>query len=76
MDFVTKLPISMNWKSENYDFILVIVDLPTKMVYYKPVKIIIDTSRLAKIIFNVIIWHPNLLDSILTNRNLLFISKF
>lgn len=35
MDFVTGLPVSTNWKGENYDSILVIVDRLTKMVHYK-----------------------------------------
>ena len=50
MDFVTGLPISINWKGDSYDSILVIVDRLTKMVYYKPVKITIDAPDLAKVI--------------------------
>ena len=42
MDFVTGLPISMDWKGDSYDLILVIVERPTKMVHYEPVQITID----------------------------------
>ena len=37
--FVTSLPILINWKRDNYNSILVIVDWLTKMVHYKLVKI-------------------------------------
>ena len=53
MDFVTGPPISNNWKRDNYDFILVIVDRLTKMVHYKLVKITIDALGLAEVIINV-----------------------
>ena len=43
IDFVTGLPLFADWKSNNYDLILIIVNLLTKIVHYKPVKIIIDT---------------------------------
>ena len=55
MNFVTGLPISINWKEDSYEFILVIVDWLIKMVHYKLVKITIDASELAKIIINVVI---------------------
>ncbi len=42
MDFVTRLPVSTNWKGKTYDSILVIIDRLTKMVHYKPVKVTID----------------------------------
>ena len=42
MDFVTRLPISTNWKDDSYDSILVIVDRLMKMVHYKPIKVTID----------------------------------
>ena len=76
MDFVTRLPLSSNWKSNNYNFILVIVNQLTKMVYYKPVKVIINAPGLAKVIINVIVWHHGLPDSIVTDRGSVFTSKF
>ena len=54
MDFVTSLLISTDWKRDNYNSILVIVDWLTKMIYYKLLKITIDTLGLAKIIINVV----------------------
>ena len=46
MDFVTGLPVSINWKGETYDSILLIIDQLIKMVHYEPVKVKIDTSDL------------------------------
>ena len=76
MDFVTGLPISTNWKRENYDSILVIIDWLIKIVYYELVKIIIDTSGLAIVILDVIIWYYGLPDLIMTNWGSVFTSKF
>lgn len=76
MDFITGLPILINQKSESYNSILVIVDRLTKIVYYKPVKVIINTPRLGKIIFNMVVWYHGLFDLIVTNGSLLFISNF
>ncbi len=47
MDFVTGLPLSTDCKGDSYDPILVIVDRPTNMLHYKPVKVTIDASRLV-----------------------------
>ncbi len=76
INFVTDLSISVDWKSDSYDSILVIVDRLTKIVYYKPVKVMIDTTRLAKVIINVVVRHHEIPESIVMDRNLLFISKF
>ena len=76
MDIVTGLPLSADWKSNNYDLILVIVDRLTKMVHYKPVKVTIDASELAEVIIDVVVWHHGLSNSIMTDRGLLFTSKF
>ena len=76
MDFVTGLPLSVDWKSDNYDSILVIVDQLTEMVHYEPVKVIIDTSGLAEVIIDVVFQHYGLPDLIVTNRGSLFTSKF
>ena len=76
MDFVTGLPISSNWKRDNYDSILVIVDWLKKMVYYKQVKISLDASGLAEVIIDVIILYHRLLDLIITNRSSFFAFKF
>ena len=76
MDFVTGLPISIDWKKDSYDSILVIVNWLTKMVYYKPVKIILDAAKLAEVIIDVVIHHHGLPNLIVTNWGSLFISKF
>lgn len=46
------------------------------MVYYKPVKITIDTPRLAEVIIDMVICHYGLLDIIVSDRGSIFISKF
>ena len=76
MDFVTGVPISTNWKGDSYDFILVIINWLTKIVYYKPVKITINASGLAEVIIDVIVCHHGFLDSIVTDRGFLFTLKF
>lgn len=54
-DFVTGLLISTDWKSDNYNSIFVIIDRLTKMVHYKLVKVIIDTSSLVEMIINIVV---------------------
>ena len=76
MDFITGVPISTDWKGDSYDCILVIVDRLTKMIYYEPVKVTIVTLGLAEIILEVVVWHYGLPDSIVSDRDLLFTSKF
>ncbi len=76
MDFVTGLPVSTNWKHETYDSILVIVDWLTKMVYYKPVKVTINTPALAEVIIKAVVRHHGLPDSIVSDRSSVFTSKF
>ena len=46
------------------------------MVHYKLVKISFDAPGLAEVIIDVIVRHHGLLDSIVTNKGSLFISKF
>ena len=72
MDFVTGLPISINWKKDSYNFILVIIDRLTRMVHYKPVKITINTFGLAEVIIDVVVRHYSFLNSIVTNQGFLF----
>ena len=67
MDFATSLPVSINWKGDSYNSILVIVDRLTKIVHYEPVKITLDASEIAKVIIDVVVRHHGLLDSIVTN---------
>ena len=76
MDFMTNLPVSINWKRDSYDSILVIVDWLMKMVHYKLVKISLDAPGLAEVIIDVVVRHHRLLDSIVTNQGFLFTFKF
>ena len=76
MDFVMGLLISTDWKGDSYNSILVIVNRLIKMVHYKPVKVTIDAPGLAEVIFDVVVRHHDLPDSIVTDRGSLFTSKF
>ena len=76
MDFVIGLPISTNWKGDNYDSILVIIDRLMKMVHYEPVKVTINTLGLAEVILDIVVWPHGLPDSIVSDRGSLFNSKF
>lgn len=76
MDIMIGLPISINWKREAYNSILVIVDQLIKMVNYELVKIIIDTVKLAERIKYVFVKYNSWLKLIVSNRSSLFSSKF
>ena len=76
IDFVTDLPLSTDWKGNSYDSILVIVNRLTKMVYYEPVKVIINGPGLADVIIDVVIRHHGLPNSIISDREAIFTSKF
>ena len=76
MNFVTGLPVSIDWKGENYNSILVIINQLTKMVHYKLVKITLNASGLTEVIIDVVVCHHRLPDSIVTNRDFFFILKF
>ncbi len=76
MDFVTGLPISVDWKGDSYDSILLIVDRLRKMVYYVPVNVTINVPGLAEVIIDVVVRHHGVLESIVTDRGSLFTSKF
>ena len=76
IDFLTGLLVSANWKGNSYDLILVIIDWLTKMVYYVPVKVMIDALSLAEVIINMVVRHHGVLGSIVTDQDLFFTSKF
>ena len=61
------LSILMDWKRDSYDSIFVIVNRLTKIIYYTPVKVTINTSSLAEIIINMVVRHYGLPDSIVTD---------
>ena len=72
---MTDLPISIDWKGDSYDSILVIVNRLTKMVPYKPIEIIFDVLGLVEVIIDVVVRHHGLPDSIVTNKGSFFTSK-
>lgn len=51
--------LSIDWKSNNYDLILIIINCLTKIKYHKLVKVTINAPKLAKIIINIIMWYDN-----------------
>ena len=76
MDFVTGLPILTDWKEDSFNSIFVIIDWFIKKVYYKPVKVTINSLGLAEVIISVVVRYHSLSNSIVTNWGLLFTSKF
>ena len=76
MNFVTRLPLSNDWKRNTYNLILVLVNRLTKMVHYELVKVTIHDSRLAKVIIDMVVQYHDLLDSIISDRGAIFLSKF
>ncbi len=70
------LPVLTNWKGDTYDSILVNVDQLTKMVYYKLVKITIDTFSLAGVILDMVIKYHGLPNSIMSDWGSIFNTKF
>lgn len=68
--------MSTDQKNKTYNSILVIVDQIIKMLHYKPVKITIDALSLAEVIFNEIMHHHGLSDSIKSDQESVFTLKF
>ncbi len=75
MDFVTRLLVFTNWKDDTYNSILVIIDQLTRIVYYEPVKVNIDTPGLVEVILDVIVRHHGLPYSSVSDWDLVFTSK-
>ena len=46
------------------------------MVYYKPIKVTINASELAEVIINVVVKYHGLSDSIISDWEPIFTSKF
>lgn len=57
IDFVTRLLIFINERSEIYDLLLVIINRLPKIVYYKSVKISIHIFSLPEVIINTIVTY-------------------
>lgn len=62
-----KLQISINWKSQRYNSILIIINCLTIIVYYESVKVTINMFDLAKVIINIIICYQDIFKSIVMN---------
>lgn len=76
IDFVISSLISTDLKEDSYNVILVIVDCLTKVIYHKPVKTTIDVAGLVEVIINMVIRHYDLPKLMVSDKDLLFISKF
>lgn len=63
-NFIIGLPISIDWKDNNYDPILVIIDRQKKIIYYGLVKVTINASGLAKVILEIVVWYHGLFNSV------------
>ena len=66
----------MDWKEDSSDSIFVIVNQLMKIVFYKLVKVTINTLRLAEIIINVLMRYHGFPNLIVTAQSLLLVSKF
>lgn len=66
---MSRLPILTNWKSDSYKSILVIVDRLTKIVYYKPIKVMTNTLNLAEVVMNIVIYQHEVLKSIVIDQD-------
>lgn len=73
---MTSLLLSANWKKNNYDLILVIINCLTIMIYFKLVKVIINTPGLAKVIINLVVQYYDLPNFIISDCGAIFMSKF
>lgn len=73
MNFVTNLLVLTNYKGDNYNSILIIVNKFIKIVYYKLVLNIINIISFAIIIINMIISNYSLPNSIVSDKKLISI---
>lgn len=53
--FMIELFISINWKDEIYNLILIIINQLIKIIYYKSIKITINSFELTKDIFDMVV---------------------
>ena len=77
MDFIVKLPLSKNTITDiKYDSILMVIDRLTKYAHFIPWKEKGNAKDLAKVILKEIIVNHGIPQSIISDRDKLFISKF
>lgn len=67
MDIIKNLPISTYWKNDSYNSMFIINNYLIKMIYYKPIKVIINISGLAKVITNIVVQYYGFYDSIIND---------
>lgn len=65
MIFIIGLPLLVVGNDNSYDIILVIIDRLIKIMYYKPIKTIIDRASLAAVIIDIIVRYYSLPESII-----------
>lgn len=75
MNFMIGLLLSVNWKNNSYDSIVVIVNYSIKIVDYNPFKIIINATDLAKVTIDVVMKHRGFSELIVSKRDSLFTLK-
>lgn len=73
---MTDLPLLVDERGNSYNLILVIIDNMINISHYKPVKTTINIGSLAKVIIDIIVKYYNFLESIVSDKASLFISKF
>ena len=76
IDFIMGLLVMMDWKGDNYDLIFVIFDQIRKIIYYKPIKVTINSPGLVKIIIKVVVRYYGIPDSIIIDWRSIFTLKF
>ena len=67
MDFIIRLIILIDEKSNSYNSILIIINWSIKIIYYRLIKIAIDILDFAKVIINIKIKYYSLLKLIIIN---------
>jgi len=76
MDFVTNLPPSKNVYGKVYDSILIICDRFSKLVVYEPIRKTINAPTLAELLYRTIILKYGVLESFVTDRGIVFTSRY
>ena len=64
------------FKNVIYNVILIIINRFIKMIKYLFIKITINAATLMKVFYNKIIYHYNMLNNIINDRNFIFINNF
>lgn len=68
--------MNKNWRSGEYNSILVIIDCLTKIVYYGAIIKTRTAEKLETVVIDTIICHYGFLDFIVTDYGFLFTSQF